>query len=98
MPRKSVIFAPKQCPYCGEMYIPKHPTAQHYSAVCRAAAQRIENDRFRYQRFTQLVNRLNTDLTDLVEFSNVPAYGSDSINTLERLRDTIQEALERINA
>jgi hypothetical protein len=97
MPRKSVVHAPRLCSYCGEMYIPKHATAQHYSAVCRAAAQRIENDRFRYQRFTQLINRLSTDVTDLVQFSNVPAYGPDSINALERLRDTIQDALERVN-
>jgi hypothetical protein len=96
MPRKTV-YAPRQCPYCGEMYIPKHATAQHYSAVCRAAAQRIENDKFRYQRFSQLVNRISSDITDLVQFSNVPAYGPDSINTLERLRDTIQDALERAN-
>jgi len=98
MPRKTVTHAPRLCPYCGETYIPKHATAQHYSAVCRAAAQRIEDDRFRYQRFTQLISRLATDLDDLVQFSNLPAYGPDSINTLERLRDTIQDALERVNA
>jgi hypothetical protein len=79
------------------MYIPKHATAQHYSAVCRAAAQRIENDRFRYQRFTQLIDRLTNDLGDLIEFSNVPAYGPDSVNALQRLRDTIEATLANSN-